>query len=245
MTQWDHEPISYGFGPEGPWFRRRGPLTVAVTAAISVMFLGVAVFLWLDGRQSDSGFADASSSTTIAGPDQTVAAESTSSTILPTSVPDTTVDPNATTTTVTTVVPTTTILVGELTTWDLLKTRADLSRVAELLVLAELDDVLRGDDDFTFFAPTNDAFAEFESTIEGRTIVANQGRLTTLLLRHLAFPRKLTTEVIFREGFVLVSTGEYLTADPAVRTLDDVRFLLVDDAAGNGVLHVMEQVLAP
>jgi uncharacterized surface protein with fasciclin (FAS1) repeats len=245
MTQWDHEPISYGFGPEGPWYRRRGPLTVAITTGIAVIFLLIALFLWLGGRSSSSDSVDASATTTIAGSDQTIVADTTTTTAPTSSVPVTTIDPNATTTTVNPAGSTTTIVVGELTTWDLIKTRADLSRVAELLVLAELDDVLRGEDDFTFFAPTNEAFAEFESTEAGRALVANQGRLTTLLLRHLAFPRKLTTDEIFREGFVLVSTGEYLTADPAVRTLDDVRFLLVDDAAGNGVLHVMEKVLAP
>jgi uncharacterized surface protein with fasciclin (FAS1) repeats len=245
MAQWDHEPVSYGFGPEGPWYRRRGPLTVAITTGIAVIFLLVALFLWLGGRSSSGDTADASATTTIAGSDQIIAADTTTTTIPTSSVPVTTNDPNATSSTVNPAGSTTTIAVGELTTWDLLQTRADLSRVAELLVIAELDDVLRGEDDFTFFAPTNDAFAEFEATADGRALVANQGRLTTLLLRHLAFPRKLTTDEIFREGFVLVSTGEYLTADPAVRTLDGVRFLVVDDVTGNGVLHVMDRVLAP
>jgi uncharacterized surface protein with fasciclin (FAS1) repeats len=245
MTEWDHEPVSYGFGPEGPWYRRRGPLTVAVTSVVAVIFLLVALFAWVSGRSSGGDTADASASTTLFESDQAVDSETTTTTIPPTSIPTTTISPNTTSTSVDPASSTTTILVGELTTWDLLQTRADLSRVAELLVIAELDDVLRGDDEFTFFAPNNDAFAEFESTAAGRAIVANQARLTTFLLRHLAFPRKLTTEEIFREGFVLVSTGEYLTADPAVGTLDGVRFLLVDDVTGNGVLHVMEQVLAP
>jgi len=247
MAQWDHEPISYGFGPEEPWYRRRGPLTVAITTGIAVIFLGIAILVWLGGRPSGGDTVDASVSSTIVGSDQTAGSDITTSTIptIPTASVPTSSVPSTTITAVSPPESTTTIAVGELTTWDVLQSRADLRRVAELLVIAELDDVLRGEDDFTFFAPTNDAFAAFEATAAGRALVANQGRLTTLLLRHLAFPRKLTTEEIFREGFVLVATGEFLSADLALRTLDGVRFLLADDVAGNGVLHVMEQVLAP
>jgi len=247
MTQWDSEPVSYGFGPEDPWYRQRGPLTVAITAAVAIIFLIIVIVVWAGGRGSSDASPDTTPpfTTVIIGDtsDQTTVPPST--TVPASTVPSTTVDPSATSTTVNPAVSTTTIEVGELTVWDLLQTRSNLSRVAELLEIAELDDVLRGEDEFTFFAPTNEALADYESTTTGAAVIGDQGRLTTFLLRHLAFPRKLTTQQIYAEGFVLVSTGEFLSADPVARTLDGVGFLLIDDVAGNGVLHVMEDTLAP
>jgi len=247
MTQWDSEPVSYGFGPEEPWYRQRGPLTVAITAAVAVIFLVIVIVVWAGGR-SDSGAAPVTTPppTTVIDGDNTDQSTVPSSTTVPAStVPTTTVDPAATSTTIDPAATTTTIEVGELTVWDLLQTRSNLSRVAELLVIAELDDVLRGRDEFTFFAPTNEALADYEATTTGAAVIGDQGRLTTFLLRHLAFPRKLTTQQIFADGFVLVATGEFLSVDPMARTLEGVGFLLIDDEAGNGVLHVMEDTLAP
>jgi transforming growth factor-beta-induced protein len=251
MTEWDHGPVSYGFGPEEPWYRQRGPLTAGITAAISVIFLVVAVILWSGSGNSNDAAPQATAPTISFGPTSTTLVEQTSvpatveSTVAVTTVPVTTTQTGASTTVNPAETTTTSITAGELTVWDLLQARSNLSRAAALLMMAELDDVLRGTDEFTFFAPTNEAFADFEATAEGAAIVADPGRLTTFLLRHLAFPRKLTTQQMYAEGFVLVATGEFLDVDPAARTLDGVGFLLIDDAAGNGVLHVMEDVLAP
>ncbi len=250
MTEWDQEPVSYGFGPEEPWYRQRGPLTVAITAAISVIFLVIVAILWIGGSTaSDAGpqpTAPTISTLSTNPVDQTSVPATVETTVPASTAPVTTVETGATTTVNPADTTTsTTITAGQLTVWDLLQTRSNLSRAAELLVMAELDDVLRGTDEFTFFAPTNEAFADFESTANGAAIVSNPGRLTTFLLRHLAFPRKLTTQQIYAEGFVLVATGEFLDADLVARTLDGVGFLLIDDVAGNGVLHVMDDVLAP
>jgi uncharacterized surface protein with fasciclin (FAS1) repeats len=248
MTQWDSEPVSFGFGPEEPWYRQRGPLTVAITAAVAAIFLIIVIVVWAGGRgNSDAATETTPPTTVVTGDtsDQTTIPDSTTTTLPTSTVPETTLGPGATSTTIDPAVSTTTIEVGELTVWDLLQTRSNLSRVAELLVIAELDDVLRGSDEFTFFAPTNEALADYEATTTGAAVIGDQGRLTTFLLRHLAFPRKLTTQEIYAEGFVLVSTGEFLSVDPVARTLEGVGFLLIDDVAGNGVLHVMEDTLAP
>lgn len=248
MTQWDSEPVSYGFGPEEPWYRQRGPLTVAITSVVAAIFLIIVIVVWAGGRgNSDAATDTTPPSTVVTGDtsDQTTTPDSTTTTLPSSTVPETTVDPGATSTTIDPAVSTTTIEVGELTVWDLLQTRSNLSRVAELLVIAELDDVLRGPDEFTFFAPTNEALADYEATSTGAAVISDPGRLTNFLLRHLAFPRKLTTQQIFDEGYVLVATGEFLSVDSLTRTLEGVGFLLIDDSAGNGMLHVMEDTLAP
>lgn len=249
MTQWDSEPVSYGFGPEESWYRQRGPLTVAITTAVAVIFLIIVVAIWFGGRSSsDTAPAVTPPFITLVtneGEDQPLAPD-TAVTAPPTlTVPETTADPVVTSSTISPAISTTTVTIGELTVWDLLQTRSNLSRVAELLVIAELDDVLRGSDEFTFFAPTNEALADYESTSIGAAVTSDPGRLTTFLLRHLAFPRKLTTEQIFAEGYVLVATGEFLDVDSFTLTLEGVGFLMKDDSAGNGVLHVMEDTLAP
>lgn len=248
MDQWESEPVVYGFGPEQLWYQRRG-LVLGIIAGVAGLALLVVTLVLGGGSGGDANGEEPGPITfpTVVTGDPVT----TTSVATDTTVPGATTLPPATTTTepvATTTDPaatTTTVLVGELTVWDLLQTRAGLSRVAELLVIAELDDVLRGADPFTFFAPTNEALADFEATAAGAAIIGNQGRLTTFLLRHLAFPRALTTAQIYDEGFVLVATGEFLEADRAAGTLDGVLFLLADDAAGNGVLHVMDDVVAP
>lgn len=246
MNQWESEPVVYGFGPEQLWYQRRGVVLGIIAAVAGLLLLVVALVLGGgSGRDANGEEPGPITFPTVVTGDPVT----TTSVPSETTVPVTTTLPPATTEPVTTTTDpaatTTTVSVGELTVWDLLQTRADLSRVAELLVRAELDDVMRGADPFTFFAPTNEALADFEATAAGAAIVGNQGRLTTFLLRHLAFPRALTTAQIYDEGFVLVATGEFLEADRAAGTLDGVLFLFADDAAGNGVLHVMDDVLAP
>jgi len=153
--------------------------------------------------------------------------------------------PPAPTTTTTSLPVVTVPPAGDPTVWDIVEGNPDLTRMAELLVAAELDDVLRGDDPFTLFAVADDAWEVFEATPEGAAVVGDPITAVTLLLRHLVFPERYTADQLLALDEVLVATGEFLPIDATARTVDGAELLVTDVAGTNGVLHVVERVLQP
>lgn len=164
----------------------------------------------------------------------------------PPTVPAVTLPPGSTTTTTSTSVPVVTVPADPTATvWDIIEATPDLERLRDLLIDAELDDVLRGEEPFTLFAPSNDAWEVFAATEAGAAILADSDRVTTLILRHLVFPEIVTAEELFGRDEVLVATGEQLAIDGAAGTVDGAEILVTDIAGSNGMLHVVGRVLAP
>lgn len=122
----------------------------------------------------------------------------------------------------------------------------NLSTLVAALTAGELVDVFKGTDAFTVFAPTNDAFAAIQSTVDMLLKAENKSKLQNVLKYHvvagsvkaadLADGQELTTlqgeklKVSIKDGKVLVGGAEVTNADVAVN---------------NGVVHLVNKVLVP
>lgn len=121
-----------------------------------------------------------------------------------------------------------------------------LSTLVAALTAGELVDVFKGTDAFTVFAPTNDAFAAVQSTVDMLLKAENKTKLQNVLKYHvvagtfkaadLTDGQELTTlqgeklKVAIKDGVVTVGGAQVVSADVAV---------------SNGVVHVINQVVVP
>jgi uncharacterized surface protein with fasciclin (FAS1) repeats len=122
----------------------------------------------------------------------------------------------------------------------------NLSTLVAALSAGELVDVFKGTDAFTVFAPTNDAFAAIQSTVDMLLKAENKSKLQNVLKYHvvagtvkagdLTDGQELTTlqgeklKVSLKDGKVYVGGAEVTNADVAVN---------------NGVVHMTNKVLVP
>ncbi len=122
----------------------------------------------------------------------------------------------------------------------------NLSTLVAALTAGELVDVFKGTDAFTVFAPTNDAFAAVQSTVDMLLKSENKSKLQNVLKFHvvagtlkaadLKDGQELVTlqgeklKVQLKDGKVLVGGAEVTNADVAV---------------SNGVVHLVNKVLVP
>jgi uncharacterized surface protein with fasciclin (FAS1) repeats len=122
----------------------------------------------------------------------------------------------------------------------------NLSTLVAALTAGELVDVVKGTDALTVFAPTNDAFAAIQSTVDMLLKAENKSKLQSVLKYHvvagalkaadLKDGQELTTlqgeklKVSLKNGKVYVGGAEVTNADVAV---------------SNGVVHMTNKVLVP
>jgi uncharacterized surface protein with fasciclin (FAS1) repeats len=112
---------------------------------------------------------------------------------------------------------------------------------------AGLVDTLAGEGEFTVFAPVNDAFAALpEGTVEA-LLEDPEGALTDILLYHVvagAVPAEtvvtLDSAPTLQGSEVTISVG-----DDGVTLNDNVKVIITDIIASNGIIHVIDGVLLP
>ncbi len=122
----------------------------------------------------------------------------------------------------------------------------NLSTLVAALSAGELVDVFKGTDAYTVFAPTNDAFAAIQSTVDMLLKPENKSKLQNVLKYHVVAGKvmaadlkdgqELTTlqgekiKVAIKSGKVFVGGAEVTNPDVAVN---------------NGVVHMTNKVLVP
>jgi uncharacterized surface protein with fasciclin (FAS1) repeats len=122
----------------------------------------------------------------------------------------------------------------------------NLSTLVAALTAGELVDVFKGTEAYTVFAPTNDAFAAVQSTVDMLLKAENKSKLQNVLKYHvvagtvkaadLKDGQELTTlqgekvKVSLKDGKVYVGGAEVTNPDVAVN---------------NGVVHMTNKVLVP
>jgi len=132
-----------------------------------------------------------------------------------------------------------------------------LSTLVDLLNKFNLSDTLKGTGPFTVFAPTNDAFSDIESTLEG----LNDTQVTNVLLYHVVNGKVLSDQLtdgqvvdtLYPGNSVTVSIEQkggwrckwfgYGCKDFIKINESDVKTADVD--ADNGVIHILNKVLIP
>jgi len=119
---------------------------------------------------------------------------------------------------------------------------AGFSSLAGAVTTAGLVDTLRGDGPFTVFAPTNEAFAAIQSTVDGLTVQ----QLTDILLYHVVSGEVDAATVITLTSATTVQGDDIaIDATNGVVLNGSVNVTMTDVVASNGLIHVIDAVLLP
>ena len=121
-----------------------------------------------------------------------------------------------------------------------------LETLTVALGAADLVDLLNGSEEFTVFAPTDEAFSALpEGTVEMLLQPENRDQLVQILTYHVVPGRVLSTDL--SEGAVTSAEGSPLdiAISAAGVSVNGVNVIQADVEASNGVIHVIDQVLLP
>merc|ERR1711865_504787 len=138
---------------------------------------------------------------------------------------------------------------GEMTIADTSIANPDLSTLVSALTTADLVTTLQGPGPFTVFAPTNEAFAAIQATVDGLDV----GQLTDVLLAHVVSGTFLSTDLT--DGQVVPTLFPGASVTVAISAAGVVTITSDSGAVGtvgpanvlctNGVVHVVSAVLVP
>jgi hypothetical protein len=128
---------------------------------------------------------------------------------------------------------------------DIALSNSDFSTLVAAVVEAGLVDDLQGAGPFTVFAPTNDAFADLLASLNltADELLASDD-LENILLYHVVPAEALSTSL--ETGYYETLSGDslYILVDGGV-FVNGVEVTTPDLEAGNGVVHVIDEVLFP
>ena len=121
-----------------------------------------------------------------------------------------------------------------------------LSTLVAALSAGELVEVFKGTDAFTVFAPTNDAFAAVQSTVDMLLKAENKSKLQNVLKYHVVAGTFKSTDLTDGQEFTTLQ-GEKLKV--AIKegkvTVGGAEVVAADVAVSNGVVHVISSVVVP
>ena len=162
-------------------------------------------------------------------------------------VAETTKAPSQTTATETSEAPDPTDVELPGTVVDIAASNEDFSILVEAVTAAGLGDALSGDGPFTVFAPTNDAFAAALGAlgVTKEELLANEN-LGAILQYHVLSGKVLSTD-LQPEQSVATLQGENvdIVVGDGGATINGANITATDLEAGNGVVHVIDQVILP
>lgn len=133
---------------------------------------------------------------------------------------------------------------GSLTT--VIADSATFSTLTAALKAAGLDATLGGKDEFTVFAPTDEAFGKLpEGTLDKLLLPENKEKLRMLLLYHVVAGKVLAANLA--SGDVKTVNGEKLKIDVSSDKIevDGAKVFSADVPANNGTMHSLGKVLVP
>jgi uncharacterized surface protein with fasciclin (FAS1) repeats len=135
---------------------------------------------------------------------------------------------------------------------DVAASNDDFSTLVTAVDSAGLAETLSGDGPFTVFAPVNDAFAALPpGTLDSLLLPENQDQLAAVLTYHVV-PQEAMSDDLSDGMTVTTVQGQPLTVgvtDAGVTLTDatgnTVSVVQADIEAGNGVVHIIDEVLLP
>jgi uncharacterized surface protein with fasciclin (FAS1) repeats len=119
--------------------------------------------------------------------------------------------------------------------------------LAAALQAAGLVDVLKGNTQFTVFAPTDAAFAALPAgTVESLLLPENKDQLIAILTYHVVPGRYPAGRVVQLDSATTVNGADVdITVSGGSVMVDGANVTLADVMATNGVIHVIDKVLIP
>jgi uncharacterized surface protein with fasciclin (FAS1) repeats len=120
-----------------------------------------------------------------------------------------------------------------------------LSTLVVALQAADLVDTLAGNDQFTVFAPSDEAFAALpEGLLDQLLLPENVDVLVQILTYHVVQGGVFSVDVV--PGEVATVEGSLLNLDTKSGvTVNGANVIFADLEASNGVIHIIDQVLLP
>jgi len=120
------------------------------------------------------------------------------------------------------------------------------TKLAAALTSAGLIDVLKGPGPFTVFAPTDAAFAAFETENPGVLAGLSKAALTEILTYHVVAGAAVASKDLKDEQvFSTVSGSPVLIDTSSGVKVDDAKVTTADVVATNGVIHVIDRLILP
>jgi len=115
------------------------------------------------------------------------------------------------------------------------------------LQTAELVDTLSGNETYTVFAPSDEAFAAAGIDLDTYDTVEEISALVDILLYHVVAGETLSTDLSEGTTTVTAANGDALdiVVDAAGVTVGGASVTIADVPASNGVIHVIDAVLIP
>ena len=129
---------------------------------------------------------------------------------------------------------------------DIALSSGDFSILVAALQRADLVGALQGEGPFTVFAPTNAAFEELLAALNiSASDLLNQPDLAKVLLYHVVPANVMSTDL--SNGMMAATlNGEEITIDLSDGVkINTSQVIAADIVAGNGVVHVIDEVLIP
>jgi uncharacterized surface protein with fasciclin (FAS1) repeats len=126
------------------------------------------------------------------------------------------------------------------------QTHGKFTTFIKALKLTELSDELGKEGEFTVFAPTDAAFAKLsETTLSNLFLPRNVDKLKTLLKYHIVSGKLMSADMEKRsDNATLNGQNVKIDSSNGVR-VNNVTVQTADIEAGNGVIHLINNVLMP
>ena len=115
------------------------------------------------------------------------------------------------------------------------------------LTAADLVATVNGTDNYTVFAPTDEAFAAAGIDLDAYDTEEEIAALADILLYHVVAGTVASSDIAAGTSTVAAANGDNLTivAGESGVTINGANVTIVDVPASNGVIHVIDQVLLP
>ena len=112
---------------------------------------------------------------------------------------------------------------------------------------AGLVDTLKGEGPFTVFAPTDEAFAKLPAgTVDNLLLPENKDQLTAILTYHVVAGKVTSAQVVTLESATTVNGQDVqIRVEKDIVMINGATVVAVDVMAGNGVIHVIDEVILP
>lgn len=123
---------------------------------------------------------------------------------------------------------------------------ATFSILASAIKAAELEEELGGNNRYTVFAPTDEAFAKLPAGFLDKLLLPeNKEKLRSLVLFHV-IPGEFPT-INLKDGDLKTANGDKveIDVDGDKIEIEDADVVNADQLASNGVIHVIDEVLVP
>jgi len=126
---------------------------------------------------------------------------------------------------------------------DTATSNKDFSKLVDAIKKVHLEDALKGNKEYTVFAPNNEAFEKM-SKEEFQELLQNEEELTNILKYHLVPGKVWSKDIKDKEYETVLGENIRINTKEGVK-VNDSNVIKADIETSNGIIHVIDQPLIP